>query len=89
MELHPSHNPCGSTVGILPGDDALVAMLINEMERKVSKAFRFLPLKYFFPLSIFILCSLRETTLDQRVRVSLCLNLKPPHRDMWRLGSDV
>ena len=49
MELHPSHNPCGGTVGILPGDDELVAVQINEMERKVSKAFLFLPLKYFCP----------------------------------------
>lgn len=48
LQSHPAHNLHGITVGILPGDDELVAVLINERKRKVNRAFLFLPLKCFF-----------------------------------------
>lgn len=36
---HPPYNQYGVTVGSLSGEDDLVAVLINKMERKVNKAF--------------------------------------------------
>ena len=36
---HPLYSQYGVTVGSLSGEDDLVAVLINKMERKVNKAF--------------------------------------------------
>lgn len=57
------HGQYDVTVGSLAGDNDLMALLINRMEREVNKVL--LPLKYFSP-PIFLLCSRKETMLDLR-----------------------
>ena len=75
LESHPTHNPHGITVGILPGDDELVAVLINERKRKVNRAFLFLPLKCFSPQYVSSVFSERDSVRLESLRFLLSESL--------------